>query len=283
MTKYVGLIGYPLGHSVSPAMQQAAFDYLELDLRYEAWETESSALALAVERLRQPSVLGANVTVPHKETIIPLLDELDGSARQAKAVNTVANRHSRLGGYNSDGNGFVTALRQRGGFDPRGKRVLVLGAGGASRGVCFALCAAGVSRLRIVNRTLQRTEALAADLRHAGVDVFTLPWQTDHLTRAVSDCDLLVNCTSMGMRHSPDKGKSPLPASVIPSRTLICDVVYNPLETALLSEARKAGARTLGGLAMLVYQGAAAFELWTGQQAPIDIMYSAAERAVRGA
>ena len=281
MTEYVGLIGYPLGHSVSPAMQQAAFDHYGLDLRYEAWETEPSALARVVERLRQPSVLGANVTVPHKETVVPLLDELDGSVRQVGAVNTVANRHGRLGGYNSDGSGFLAALRQRGEFDPRGKHVLVLGAGGASRGVSFALGAAGVSRLGIMNRTLERAEALAADLRQVGVNVFTLPWEADYLAKAVSECDLLVNCTSVGMRHGPDEGKSPLSASVIPSRTLVCDVVYNPLETALLSEARKAGARTLSGLAMLVYQGAVSFELWTGKQAPVDIMFSAAERAVR--
>lgn len=282
MTEYVGLIGCPLSHSVSPVMQQAAFDHCRLKVLYELWETDPSGLGDAVERVRQRSTLGANVTVPYKETVVPLLDGLDGLASQIGAVNTLVNRDGRLLGYNTDAGGFLRALQEEAQFDPHDRGVVLLGAGGAARGVSFALARAGVGRLTIVNRTLERAETLAADLRSVGLEATTLGMQDGAARRAIINCDLLVNCTSIGMRHGADEGKSPVAASLIATRTLVCDVVYNPLETPLLRQARQASARTLGGLPMLVYQGALAFELWTGSQAPIDIMFEAAQRALYG-
>lgn len=280
MTGYVGLIGYPLGHSVSPSMQQAAFDHYKLDLRYEAWETEPAQLGAIMERVRHPSTLGANITLPYKEAVLRLLDELDDLASQIGAVNTIVNREGRLFGYNTDAEGFLRALRQDGGFDPEGKRVVLLGAGGAARAASFALARAGVRSLVITDIIAERAQALASDLDSLGSAVSVSV--AEHFIEALPPCDLVVNCTPVGMKHSSTEGQSPLDAELIPKGALVYDVVYNPIETPLLRDAKGAGARTLGGLAMLVYQGAMAFELWTGRAAPVDIMFEAAKGVLEG-
>lgn len=287
MTKYVGLIGYPLGHSVSPAMQQASFDHYKLDLHYEAWETKPSELGNILERVRQPSTLGANVTVPHKEAVMPLMDELDDLALEIGAVNTIVNRSGRLVGYNTDAAGFLRALRQEGGFEPVGKGVVLLGAGGVARATSFALARAGAKSLVITDIIAERAHRLASDLerslaqgREPAPNIRALFRDDTQFVEALSGCDLLVNCTPIGMKHSNSEGQSPLEAGLIPKGALVYDVVYNPIETPLLADAKRAGARTLGGLAMLVYQGALAFELWTGMAAPIDIMFETAKGAL---
>ena len=282
MTKKVGLIGYPLGHSVSPLFQQAAFDYLGLDIRYELWETERAQLPAVVAGLRQPSKLGANVTVPYKEVVLPLLDELDELAASIGAANVIVNREGRLIGYNTDAEGFMKALRQDGGFEPEGKRIVLLGAGGVARAAGFALVKAKARSLIISNwpPEWEWALALASDLQSFGSEIVALPWGGERLAKALSTCDLVVNCTSVGMKHSATEGQSPLPAKLIPRQALIYDVVYNPIETPLLADAKKVGARTLSGLQMLVYQGAAAFELWTGAEAPVDIMFKEARKGL---
>ncbi len=280
MTKHVFLIGYPLGHSISPLFQQAAFDYLGLDVRYEAWEVEADGVQAALEEIRHPSNLGANVTVPYKEAVLPLMDELDGLARQIGAVNTIVNRDGRLIGYNTDAEGFLRTLRQDGGFEPAGKRVVLLGAGGVARAASFVLARAGVRSLDMTDVIPERAEALASDLGRSYSGVSALPLGGERLETALAQCDLLVNCTPVGMKHSPMEGDSPLEAQLIPKQALVYDVVYNPIETPLLKAAKQVGARTLGGLAMLVYQGAASFELLTGKEAPLDIMIKAAREAL---
>ena len=280
MTKFVGLIGYGLKHSISPQFQQAAFDYLGLDIRYEIWETNKDDLSKMVEGMRDASKLGANVTIPHKEAVLPLLDDVDNDARRIGAVNTIVNRGGKLTGYNTDASGFMRALRDDGAFSPRNKRVVLLGAGGAARAVGFALVDAGVRSLIILNRSVERGRALAWDLKVSDTEVVALSWKDGNTLTALAECDLLVNCTSVGMKDGSGEGKSPLGIGLIPKRALVYDVVYNPLETPLLAAAKRAGARTLGGLPMLVYQGAASFELWTGKSAPIDIMMRVAKRAL---
>ena len=275
MTRYVALIGYPLGHSVSPPMQQAAFDHYRLDFRYEAWEAEPAQIGAVIERVRQPSTLGANITIPYKETVMPMLDELDELARQIGAVNTIVNREGRLTGYNTDAEGFVQALRQMGGFEPAGKRAVLIGAGGAARAVSFALARAGVRSLALTDIVTERTQALFSSLKPLGVETHIIEPEDKSLKAALSNCDLAVNCTPVGMKHSATEGQSPLKAELIPKEALIYDVVYNPIETKLILDARARGARTVGGLAMLVYQGAKAFELWTGHDAPRDVMTDA--------
>ncbi len=280
MTKFVGLIGNKLRHSISPQFQQAAFDYLSLDIRYEVWETAKDELPKVVEGMRDAAKLGANVTIPHKEAVLPLLDDVDNDARRIGAVNTIVNRGGKLIGYNTDASGFMRALRDDGAFSPRNKRVVLLGAGGAARAVGFALVDAGVRSLIILNRSVERGRALAWDLKVSDTEVVALSWKDGNTLTALAECDLLVNCTSVGMKDGSGEGKSPLGIGLIPKRALVYDVVYNPLETPLLAAAKKAGARTLGGLPMLVYQGAASFELWTGKSAPIDIMMRVAKRAL---
>ena len=280
MTKFVGLIGHKLGHSISPQFQQAAFDYLNLDVRYEVWETDKDGLSEVIEGLRDPAKLGANVTIPYKEDVLPFLDELNEPARRIGAVNTIVNRDGKLIGYNTDSSGFIRALRQDGGFEPQGKRAIILGAGGVARAVGFALVDAGVMSLSIINRTTDSGDALASALRTSGNEVVASAWKDGRTLQALMECDLLVNCTSVGMKDSEAEKQLPIDVRLIPTRALVYDVVYNPVETPLLAAARQAGARTMGGLPMLVYQGAEAFELWTGKPVPVDIMMAAAKKAL---
>ena len=286
MTLHLGILGYPLRHSASPAFQQAALDHLGLDARYEAWEVEPEKLADRVRQLRNPEVLGFSVTVPHKETVMPLLDAVGDTARAIGAVNTVVSRDGRLEGANTDLEGFLRALREEGAYDPRGGGALILGAGGAARAVAYALLAEGAAGVAIANRSPERARILAEELGArfpARVQALSLDAEAlAPLLAADASVDLLVNCTSLGMAHGPDPDASPVPADLIPGTALVYDLVYNPQETPLLAAARRAGARTLGGLPMLVYQGAAAFRMWTGREAPIDVMMRAASAALAG-
>jgi len=288
MTKFIGLIGYPVKHSISPYFQQAALYFYQLDIRYEAWETSPGKLEATMTRLREPQSLGANVTTPHKETVLPLLDEVDELACLIGAVNTIVKRDDKLVGFNTDARGFIQALSRERHFEPESKRVAILGAGGVARAVCFALVQQKANSLVIINRTTARAKALADSLikymAGSGLasEVTTLPWQSSTSSETFSHCHLIINCTTTGMKYSPWEGQSPLSLEVIPRDILVCDLVYNPDSTPLLQLARKAGADTLGGLAMLVYQGADSFELWTGRKAPVDIMLKRAREMLMG-
>ena len=279
MPQQLGIIGHPISHSISPVFQQAALDVIGFDGTYEPWDVSPGEVGDFVNGLRAPGTLGINVTVPHKEAVIPYLDEVDDWASTAGAVNTIANRDGRLTGHNTDGIGFLRALREGAGFEPQGQAVLVLGAGGSARGVVYALARAGAARLSIANRTLERAERLAQLSTDSGVPAEALA--LSGVADAAAKAALIVNCTSMGMVRGPDENGSPLSAADIPPAALVNDLVYNPLETPLLREAARAGAATLGGIQMLVYQGAASFEMWTGQPAPASVMLEAATAAMR--
>ena len=280
MTNRLGIIGFPIGHSISPLFQQAALDHYGLDATYLAWEVEPSGIEHFVQGLRNPDILGVNVTVPHKEAVIPHLDEVDDWATSAGAVNTIVNRSGLLTGHNTDGTGFLRALRDVSNFDPSGRRVLVLGAGGAARGVVLALIRHGVGQLTVANRTVAKAERLSQMAMDNGLDAHAISLGGDALTAAAASADLIVNSTTIGMVHGPDENGVFLTWEQIPSTSLVNDLVYNPLETPLLREAAKAGASTLGGIHMLVYQGAASFEMWTGREAPIGVMLEAAIQAM---
>ncbi len=279
MPQRLGIIGHPIGHSISPVFQQAGLDAIGFDGTYQAWDVSPEEVGAFVEGLKAPGTLGINVTVPHKESVIPFLDEVDQWASTAGAVNTIVNRGGRLSGHNTDGIGFLRALREGAGFEPRGRDVLVLGAGGSARGVVYALTRVGVAQMFIANRTIERAEQLA----HLAIDngVATEAMELLEAPRAAREVALIVNCTSIGMVHGPDEDGTPLAAADIPSWVLVNDLVYNPQETPLLREAARAGAATLGGIQMLVYQGAASFEMWTGQDAPVEVMLDAAIAAMR--
>ena len=279
MPQRLGIIGHPIGHSISPLFQQAALDAIGFDGIYQAWDVAPGDVGEFVTGLRAPGTLGINVTLPHKEAVIPFLDEVDDWASTAGAVNTIVNRDGRLTGHNTDGIGFLRALREGAGFDPRGRDALVLGAGGSARGVVYALARAGAAQLFIANRTVERAERLA----HLAIDsgVAAEAMALSDAPGKVTEVALIVNCTSMGMVHGPDENGSPLSAEQIRSTVLVNDLVYNPPETPLLREAARAGAATLGGIQMLVYQGAASFEMWTGHDAPVSVMLEAATAAMR--
>jgi len=282
--KRVGLIGQGLKHSLSAVMQQAALDHCVLDARYELWDTQPDEIERRVTSLRDENCLGANVTVPHKQAVIPFLDELDPVATGAGAVNTIVRQEGRLTGHNTDVVGFAHALSEAG-LDARGVRAAVLGAGGAARAVTLALIEGEASVISLSDAIPERAEALTADLRaltSSGTTVTWARWGDAAFQRSLRECGLLVNCTPVGMRFGPAEGQSPVVAELIPAGCLAFDLVYNPEETPFLQAARSRGARTAGGLAMLVYQGAASFRLWTGREAPVEIMFSAARKALAG-
>ena len=280
MTARLGIIGFPIGHSISPVFQQAALAYLDLDACYRAWEVKADDVAEFLKGLRSPDVLGINVTVPHKEAVIPHLDEVDEWATAAGAVNTIVHRNGTLTGHNTDGSGFLRALRDAGGFEPQGRRVLVLGAGGAARGVVLALIRQGVGQLTIANRTEARARSLGQMARDNGLNAQAISLDPESIACAAASAELIINCTTIGMAHGPDEHRSLLSGDQIPATAMVNDLVYNPPETPLLKEASRAGASTLGGIHMLVYQGAASLEMWTGREAPVAVMLEAAIRAM---
>jgi shikimate dehydrogenase len=293
MLRYISLIGYPLKHSISPYFQQAALDYYQLDIRYESWETGPAQLQDIVNDLRKPQTVGANVTTPHKEAALPLLDEVDDLASSIGAVNTIVKKDDKLLGFNTDAYGFIEALDKEGHSDPEGKRVVILGAGGVARAAGFILVQRKVASLAITDGIFERARALAESLARyiKGVspsskdlepDITAFQWQSLSSAKTLNNCDLIVHCTTIGMKHSPQEGQSPLSLKVIPKSALVYDLVYNPQLTPLLELAQKAGANILGGLPMLVYQGAASFKLWTGKEAPVDIMFNKAKEILTG-
>lgn len=280
MTRLAGIFGYPLAHSLSPAFQQAAFNHYGMDARYIAWETPPDALESEVAKLRGGDFIGANVTIPHKRRVMDFLDEIDPLAQAIGAVNTIVKTDGKLIGRNTDAQGFLRPLREDAGFDPEGKRALLLGAGGAARAAAFALCQERVATLAIANRTPQRAEALAAELRGNAATLSAIALTDPALEDIALQSDLIVNSTSVGMRHGDAEDQSPIPGGIIPHDAVVMDMVYNPQHTPLLAAARSAGAQAVGGMPMLIYQGAAAFEMWTGKPAPIDAMFAAGNVAL---
>jgi len=276
--KQVGLIGYPVSHSLSPQMQQAAFDALGIEARYVLWETQPGTLAQRIASLRSPGILGANVTIPYKEDVVSLLDEYDAVAVKIGAVNTIVNRDGRLVGYNTDAAGFIRALTDFTGcaFDCHGKKAVILGTGGAARAAAVALLENGVGELALLGRTHRRVDALVNHLR--AMDSGERRVSGASLGGAdaegfLSRADLLVNATPVGLRM--DDEALLVDIDLLQAGAFVMDMVFNSPQTRLLGAAHARGCHTLDGLAMLLYQGALAFELWTGRAAPVEPMRAA--------
>ena len=268
-TKICALIGDPIEHTMSPAMHNTAYKKLGLDYIYIPFRVKPEQLTQAIEGLRALNVRGFNVTIPHKVSVIPLLDGLDPLAEKIGAVNTVVNNDGELRGYNTDAAGFFEALLEHG-IEPEGKRVIVLGAGGASRAITYVLAEKG-AHLTVLNRQLELDWAEAiAELIYDDLGVEVKVMELGRLAEALAAADILVNATSVGM--SPASEESTVPAHLLRPDLVVFDIVYNPIMTRLLREAAAAGARTIGGVDMLAWQGALAFEKWTGQKAPLDLM-----------
>ena len=279
--QFAGVISAPGKQSLSPVFQQAAFDHLGIAVTYQHWPTPADGLETRVLGLQAPDVLGVNVTIPHKEACLPLVDDLDPLVRRVGALNTIFNDGGTLRGYNTDVEGFLRPL-QDAFFEPRGCTAVVAGAGGAARAVVVALAEAGATRIAVVNRTLERAQRLVSELSAAvkPVQLVAAIDSRESWEKAAAEAGLLVNCTSLGTAGTPEEDRSPMPSDLIRSQALVYDLVYQPAETRLIRDARQAGARTIGGLPMLIYQGAASFKLWTGKDAPVDIMFEAAEAAL---
>jgi len=273
----VGLIGDPVAHSFSPRLQQAAFDALGIPARYELWHTPALQLLERVRSLCNKDYLGANVTIPHKQAVIHLLDKIDPLAERIGAVNTIVHRNDYLYGYNTDAPGLLHALQEQGlgtvqsdgQISLKGYTALLLGAGGAARGAAFALASAGVERLIIFNRHLERAQLLAADVQqNYDGTIFSLNDANFLIPHSAS---IIINATPVGMHEDI----SPLPPEVLArfdSDTFVYDMIYNPTQTYLLCQASIMGLRNANGLSMLLHQGALAFTHWTGEAAPLDIM-----------
>ncbi|MCW4021273.1 MAG: shikimate dehydrogenase [Candidatus Bathyarchaeota archaeon] len=279
-TKVCGLIGDPVEHSLSPALQNAAFQHLGLDYVYVAFTVRRKRLEGAISGMRSLGFRGLNVTMPYKIEVIQYLDELDETAENVGSVNTVLNKEGSLIGYTTDGTGALNALRYNG-VDPSDKKVVLLGAGGASRSVSFTL-AKEANDLVILNRTLEKAENIVNDLTRVlgfGAKVRAGRLDDANLERELRDADILVNATSVGMR--PREALTPADSSLLRSGLAVFDLVYEPLETRLLREARMVGAKTVDGLTMLTLQGAASFEIWTELEAPIDVMMEAAAKELK--
>ena len=270
-TAVCGVIGDPIEHTMSPVMHNAAFKKLGLDYLYVPFRVRKEELGKAVEGMRALNIRGLNVTIPHKVAIIPLLDKLDPLVEKIGAVNTIVNDGGVLTGYNTDATGFLQALLEEE-VEPEGKNIVILGAGGASRAVSFILAERGAS-LVILNRQLELdwAEELARRISQSfNKEVKALILNEENLAVVLERADVLVNATSVGM--SPKIDETPVPARLLKPGLIIFDILYNPIQTRLMKEAEAAGAQTIGGLDMLVWQGALAFEKWTGHKAPYDLM-----------
>jgi shikimate dehydrogenase len=267
-TRVFGLFGHPVGHSFSPGMHNAAFKSLGIDACYVAFPVSPEGLGEATRAIIALGIGGVNVTVPHKERVLPFLDGLSEEARLIGAVNTIEVRDGRLIGHNTDGRGFVRALRDDGGFAPEKKSFLIIGAGGAGRAIGFSLALAGASRIGYFDVDVRKATALAEDVRSktgAGIDLVT----PGDVALYAGACDCLVNATPLGMKPSDPL---PLGKEVINGKHLVFDIVYNPPQTKFLTAAKTRGAKGLKGIGMLLYQGVIAFEVWTGKKAPAAVM-----------
>ena len=280
-TRLCFILGRPIAHTLSPTMHNAAFAALALPYVYLPWAVPPEGLGAATAAFRaMENFAGANVTVPHKEAIRVHLDALSPEAEGIGAVNTVIPRDGRLLGHNTDGVGFIASLRE-GGMDPRGARVLLLGAGGGAKGVSYALAAEGTAEITVANRSPERAEALVGVLaaRFRRCQFLALPLQAPGVAEAVKSADVLINATSVGLAPGETL---PLDLGGLRPTTLVCDLIYRPLETAFLEAARGKGCRVLNGLGMLLHQGAAGFRLFTGVDAPLDAMRAALARGLAG-
>ena len=278
MTKRVVLIGHPVAHSLSGAMQQAAFDELGVDARYELWDRAPIDLADAVSELRGDDFLGANVTIPHKERVVPMVDRLTEEASATGAVNTITGEGKRLVGHNTDVAGFKVALDKLVGRQKMPKGAVVLGAGGGARAVVYGLIREGFQRVVVFNRHLHRAEGL---VKHFGrtaahMELRAMPWHESIIESEIAKTKVLVNATSIGLTADV----SPVPAEVLNGDLLVLDLIY--ARTRLLRDAQAAGATTVDGELMLLHQGAAAFTLWTGQPAPLELMQAKLAEARAG-
>jgi shikimate dehydrogenase len=265
-TRTVGIMGWPVAHSLSPAIHNAAFRALDLDWIYVPLPVRPSAVPRALEGLTALGFAGVNVTMPHKTAVADLIEDLSDDARRLRAVNTVVVDGTILRGHNTDAPGFDRFLRRDAAFDPAGRRALIFGAGGASRACALALAHGGAASLIIAARDPSRVGDLSSAIDGMGTDVRAIAFDD----AAGIEADLIVNATPLGARDES------LPVPVMHTTSVVIDLLYQPAVTPLQTQAREAGATVFGGIGLLLHQAALSFELWTGQQPPLEVMSAAA-------
>lgn len=271
MTKRVFLIGHPAARSLAGVLQEAAFEALGVDARYEVADKTLIELPGAIAELRGKDSLGANITVPYRERVVPMLDRLTEDAQSTSAVDTITREGNRLVGHNTDAAAFRAALDALVGRQKMPREAVVLGAGGAARAVVHGLIVESFQRVIVFNRHLHRAEGLVRHFARSAshMELRAMPWHESVIEAELSKTKILVNCTALGLRP----GETPVPAELLPPDLLVLDLIYTPKETQLLRDARSAGAAgTMNGEFMLLREAASAFELWTGQPAPLDLM-----------
>ncbi|HLN46317.1 MAG TPA: shikimate dehydrogenase [Candidatus Sulfotelmatobacter sp.] len=276
-THVCAVIGDPIEHSLSPTMHNAAFEHLKLDFAFLSFRVTSDQLENAMRGVRALGIRGLNVTMPHKNAVTEFLDEGDPAVRFLHTANTILNQDGRLRGFNTDGIGAVKALKNNG-VDLAGKKVLLLGAGGAAKAIAFYL-AREVGEISILNRDAMKARELANVLEPCGKiegDMLTL----ENVAQKLQDADILINATSAGM--VPNVHESYVRPEWLTPKLCVMDIVYNPLETKLVHDAKTAGAKVINGIEMLLYQGAASFEIWIRCPAPIQVMREALLRKLAG-
>jgi len=269
------VIGDPISQSKSPLMHNQAFQELGLNAVYGAFQVKDNELADFMQKVREYGIAGLNVTIPHKLNVMGFLDEIDQDAQELGAVNTIVNRDGKLIGYNTDGIGYVRSLKEEAIESLDGKRIVVIGAGGAARGIIHALLKEKPDRILIVNRSIDRAEQLAASLKHNGA-IAVHP--SEELQKVCNDADVVINTTSVGMY--PNEEEQPAQGEWLKAGAVASDLIYNPLYTRFVLDAEQHGCLKHGGLGMFIYQGAYAFEYWTGRQAPVDVMRKAVLQAL---
>ncbi|MGJ9381664.1 shikimate dehydrogenase [Salipaludibacillus sp. CF4.18] len=267
MKQVYGVIGDPISHSLSPVMQEAAFKYCHLDAAYHAFHVPKQYLEQAVQGMRGLGVKGLNVTLPHKVEIMNFLDEIDPLAEKIGAVNTIVQEDGKLVGYNTDGEGYMQSLQPISEKTIASSRVLIIGAGGAAKGIAITMASYGVKELVITNRTLSKAESLAKD---CGKYTSSAAMPIGMAQAKLTEFDIIINTTSIGM--TPDIDTMPLSLEMLGKNVIVSDLIYTPFQTRFLLEAEKKGAKILNGLDMFVNQGALSFKYWTGQEAPREIM-----------
>lgn len=278
----LGVFGDPVAHSLSPQMHNAALENLGVKERYGRFQIGADELRTGLELIRCLNFIGINLTLPHKTTALPLMDEVDDAARKSGAINTVLVEGEKLLGFNTDGPGFLHAIRSEFSVDLRDLRVLLLGAGGgAGRAIAMQCARENCERLVLVNRTLEKAQDLAKELApyFSGSRVLgpvarlqAIPWDETSLRFQLANTDLVVNATSVGMKRSDPRL---LAASLLAPHLMVYDTIYTPMRTPLLAAAADAGALGANGLSMLLHQGALSFEIWFGRKAPLDVMRAA--------
>ncbi len=278
-TQVCGVIGDPIEHSLSPVMHNAAFKHLKLDFVFLAFRVKAADLENAMRGVRGLGIRGLNVTMPHKTAITRHLDEADSTVKFLGSANTILNSNGKLSGFSTDGVGALHALRENG-VNPEGKKVLLLGAGGAAKAIAYTL-AQEAGALCVLNRVPEKAAVLADALNRVfGKEVVGGALSPSTVQRNLQDADILVNATSVGMH--PHVNQSVVPPQWLKPDLTAMDIVYNPVETKLAKDAKAAGAKVISGVEMLLYQGAASFEIWTGHAAPIKVMRAAALKKLGG-